>query len=78
MIILIRLPDSINLLPLTFKEDNNLYFLFHNGRTYGAIFNFENKIKTFKIDPESFNFQTSGVLINLNNNTTSLSMIPSH
>ncbi len=59
-------------LPLSFKEDNYIYFLYHDGRTYGAVFNFENEIKTYKLDPKSFNFNSLGILFDLNNSTSTI------
>lgn len=59
-------------LPLTFEEDNCFFYLHHENHTYGAIFNFENEIKTYKLNPKSFNFQNSGILLDLNNNTSTV------
>ncbi|MGI6608693.1 MAG: hypothetical protein ACOX1F_06975 [Erysipelotrichaceae bacterium] len=57
-------------LPVKFEENNNLFFLCHQGHTYGAVFNFENEIKTYKLKPELFNFHKSGILLNINDNTS--------
>ncbi len=55
-------------LPLSFQKDNHLFYLNYQGHTYGAIFNLETDTKTFKINPKAFNFNTSGLFVDLNNN----------
>ena len=59
-------------LPLTFEEDNCYFYLYHEGCTYGAVFNFDDEIKTFRLNPRSFNFPNNGILLDLNNNTSTI------
>lgn len=57
-------------LPLTFENDNNIYYLSFEGKTYGAVFNFADEVKTYRLNPKIFNFKNDGILMDLNNNTS--------
>ena len=50
--------------PLYLKDASNIYYF----DEYLAVFNFEDGLKTFEINPGAIKFKKSGVLLNLNNN----------
>lgn len=61
-----------NFLPLTLANDNYIYYLSCQGKTFVAVFNLSDETKTFKLDPKIFNFDNQGILIDLNNNTSTV------